>query len=69
MKSSGGVYVQIHAFLVLALVGGERSPSTFLPLFTPVTLDRRFSGPQSRFKRYGEVNVLNHIGIRIPTPW
>jgi hypothetical protein len=58
MNMYGGVEVRLHAFLTLALVGGEWSashPGRFIPWKEPrYTLDRRLGGPQSRSGRGGK---------------
>jgi hypothetical protein len=56
MNAYGGVDVQIHIFLTLALVGGEWSASP-LPLYPlgknpQYPLDRRFGGPQEILQEY-----------------
>jgi hypothetical protein len=69
----GGVDVQTHLFLTLALVGGEWSASR-PGCFTPgeraplYPLDRRLGGPQSWSGRH-EVKILAPTRTRNPTPW
>jgi hypothetical protein len=71
MKAYGGVYVWIHVFLTSVLVADESlasSPCCFTPgERTPVPMDRRLSGPQSRSGRCGEVTILDPTGTRIST--
>jgi hypothetical protein len=71
MKAYGGVDVQIHVFLTLALVGGVVS---FTPLklyprgkSSRYPLDRRLGGPLSQSGRYGEVKILDPTRTRTPT--
>jgi hypothetical protein len=66
MKTYGGVDVQTHVFLTLALVLGEWSASRHGPWYP---LDRRLTGRQSRSGRRGEVKIFAPIETRIPTPW
>jgi hypothetical protein len=40
---------------------------TPLPLYTRYPLDKRFGGPQSHSRRYGEVKVLDSTGTRTPS--
>jgi hypothetical protein len=53
MKTSGGVHIQIHIFLISVLVGRWVVSFTPLSLYTR-GLDRRLGGPQSRSGRGGE---------------
>jgi hypothetical protein len=74
MKTYEGVDVHIRLFLTLALGQGAWSASRpscinterALPLWYP--LDRRFGGPQSRSRRYGEMKILNPTRTRTLTP-
>jgi hypothetical protein len=62
MKTYGGVDVWIHVFLASALVGGESlasRPSHFNPV------KRRLVGSQRLSTRYGEVNILNPLGLEL----
>jgi hypothetical protein len=73
MKTYGGVDVQIHVYLTLALVGGKWSasrPDRFTPgERAPVyALDRRLGGPQSQSGRRGEEKIPDFTGTRTPTP-
>jgi hypothetical protein len=72
MKACGGVDVQIHVFLTLALVVGEISftpRAALLPGKEPqYPLDRRLGGPQSRSGRHGEVKILDPTGTRNSDP-
>jgi hypothetical protein len=70
MKTYVGVDVQIHIFLASALVEVEWSVS--LPgRFTPrqksplYLLDRRLAGPQGRYGRRGEENILPLQGFEL----
>jgi hypothetical protein len=71
MKTYGGLNVQIHIFLTLALAGCEWSASR-PGHFTPgeraprYLLDRRLDGPQSRYG-CGEKKILDPTGTRTPT--
>jgi hypothetical protein len=53
MKTYWGVEVQLHAFLISELDGGEWSASRS-GRFTPGSLDRRLGGTQSRSRHSGE---------------
>jgi hypothetical protein len=50
------VSAQLHA--PFALSPGKESP---------VPMDMRLGGPQSRSERHGEVKILDHTGTRTPT--
>jgi hypothetical protein len=66
MKAYEQVDVYTHIILTLAIVGGEWSasrPCRFTPLYL---LDRRLGGPQRRYGRRGEENILDPTGTRIP---
>jgi hypothetical protein len=72
MKTYGRVNIQINVFLTSALVGDQWSascPSRFGPRkrTAPYPLDRTLDGPQTVFRRCGEVIIFISIGTRTPT--
>jgi hypothetical protein len=67
MKVYGGVDVQIHVFLTLALVGGEFHALTVLAAEKKPLVPIRLGGLQSQSGRYGVVKVLDPTGTRTLT--
>jgi hypothetical protein len=67
-QKSTGVEVELHAFLISALDGKERSASCLL-LYSLYRLDRRLGGPQSLFEPCGDdKNFLIMPGIETRFP-
>jgi hypothetical protein len=74
MKTYTAVDVSTHFFLTSAIVGGEWSasnPGRFTPgERAPGThwIGGWLGGPQNRFGRHGEVEILDPTGTRTPIP-
>jgi hypothetical protein len=73
MKTYGDVYVQLHIFLISALVGGVTSQLHAAPALTPeqkppVSTGEETGCPQSQSGHYEEVKILDHIGTRTQIP-
>jgi hypothetical protein len=72
MKTYGGADVEIHVFLISALVGGEWSASrpgrfTAGEKASRYHLDRRLGWPQNRSGQRGEDKNVVPIGTRTST--